>query len=495
MKHNLFLINENQDCAEWLHGLLQNNSTEEEWILVPQNLEELLQHDPCSESDVVLVHLPQDNECYWNRLKPLKQLAFNLPMIMIGEVEDQAMIEQFLNFGAQDYLVKSQITEMVFLQSLRYAIKRYKSLKEQQDSERKFQVIFDQTFELIWLLTPEGIITNINKTALEVIGNSAENLVGLPFWQTLKDHFYPGDQEKLKHSIVAVAHGELIRYEVDLKDALGKIISLDFSLKPVKDECDHVVLLLVEFRDISERKRVELENFKALEKTRELSELRTKFVTTVSHEFRTPLSTILLSSELIEKYSYKWSEEKKKIHTKRIRLAVKRMTELLEDVLLTGKAEARKMEFKPIPINLKLFCQKIIDQLQQHKGSDHRLILINQHPIPDVAIDEDMLKFILNQLLTNAIKYSPKGGTIKLEIMQDSQQIILQVQDQGIGIPETEQEKVFNDFYRGSNVGNISGTGLGLALVKRFVEEHQGKILINSKLGSGTQFIVRFPIQ
>ncbi len=117
-------------------------------------------------------------------------------------------------------------------------------------------------------------------------------------------------------------------------------------------------------------------------------------------------------------------------------------------------------------------CQKIIAQSQEQERFDHQLIFINPHLIPDVAIDEDMLRVILKQLLTNAVRYSPKGAIIKLGTSLNNQQIILKVQDQGIGIPELEQQQVFDKFYRGSNEGNISGTELGLSLVKRFVEAH-----------------------
>lgn len=493
MKHHIFFLHEHQDDVKWFNQFSLQSFCQEDWILVPKNPGDWQEFtSPCC--DLALVYLSLEQEWNSNFLNSLRQWAFNLPMVVILEVPTQTLIERALDLGIQDYLVKSQINEVVILQSIHYAIERFNNLKKQQDSERRFRAIFDQLFELIFLLTPEGKIIDINKTALKVLGIKHKNFVELPLWEALKNHFYPEVKEKLKGSIISASQGKSTRYEVDIKNLWGQMITLDLSIKPILDERNQPILLLAELRDICDQKFAELESLKALTKARELAELRAKFVTRVSHEFRTPMSTLLLSSELLEKYGNQWSEEKNQTHRNRIKLAIKRMTELLEDILLTGQTEAGQVEFKPSLINLSLLCQKIIAKFQEQEGFNHQFMFINPRPIPDVNIDEDMLKVILNQLLTNAVRYSPKGAIIKLEIFQDNQQIILKVQDQGIGIPEPEQKQIFEKFYRGSNVGSISGTGLGLSLVKRFVEAHRGRIIIESQLGVGTEFTVQLPL-
>lgn len=494
MKRQLVLINDDQDHGEWINQLLINRSDPLEWVLIQKTLDQIFNSETVTDFDVVLLSLPENLSCQSPTLQQLKKVASYLPVIVMGETTDQAIAQQLLNLGVQDYLVISELTSSLLVQSLRYAKERYQRLKYQRESERRFRAIFDQTFEAMWLLTPEGCIVESNQTALQLMGTKAEDIVNLPLWQALQKHLFPADQETLKQAIATVVGGELVRYELDVQTPSGTLITLDFSLKPIYNQDQYVDLLLVECWDISQRKWAELETIKSLEKARQLSELRAKFVTTVSHEFRTPMSTILLSSELLEKYSHKWTEEKKQTHTQRIKIAIKRMTELLEDVLLTGQAEAGQLEFKPTLVKVHEVCAKILDKFQNQEGFEHHLVFVNENSSLEAEIDLDMLQVILNQLLVNAIKYSPKGAMIKVKLTQDTQQIILRVEDQGIGIPIEEQYKIFDRFYRGSNVGNISGTGLGLTLVKRFVEAHQGKICLESYLGSGSQFSVHIPV-
>lgn len=494
MKRQVLLIDENRDQGEWLTQLLTNSASFDEWILIQKTLDQVQIYHPPVDFDIILLSLPQHDPPHSPTLEHLKKVAIYIPVIVIGEKADHAIAEQIVSLGAQDYLVTTEITSPLLSHSLRYAMERYQRLKYQRESERRFRAIFEQTFESMWLLTPEGCILESNETALKLIGAQAKDIAGLPLCQALKNSLFSLDLEHLEQAIAAAAEGELVRYEVDIQSPHGKIITLDFSLKPIYNQHEQIDLLLVECWDISQCKWAELETIKVLEKARQLSELRAKFVTTVSHEFRTPMSTILLSSELLEKYSYNWPEEKKQTHTQRIKIAVKRMTELLEDVLLIGQAEAGQLEFKPTLVNVHAFCEKILDKFQHQQGLEHHLVFLNENSDLEAEVDTDMLQVILNQLLVNAIKYSPKGAMIKLKLTQDTQQIILQVEDQGIGIPQEEQHKIFDRFSRGSNVGNISGTGLGLTLVKRFVEAHQGKISLESNLGTGSKFIVKIPI-
>lgn len=231
----------------------------------------------------------------------------------------------------------------------------------------------------------------------------------------------------------------------------------------------------------------------ALKKEQELSELKSRFVTMTSHEFRTPLTTILSSAELLENYSYKWTEEKKLHHLQRIQVAVQRMTQLLNDVLLIGKAEAGKIEFQPLPLDLAAFCHNLVEELQLGT-STHFIDFRIQGQCINACMDEKLLRHILSNLLSNAIKYSDKGGTVDFDLLCEAGAAIFRVQDQGIGIPATEQAQLFNSFHRASNVGTISGTGLGLAIVKKSVDLHGGKIAVNSQVGVGTTFTVTLPL-
>ncbi len=255
---------------------------------------------------------------------------------------------------------------------------------------------------------------------------------------------------------------------------------------------DNEVMAII--RDITKRKRVEEDIRNALEKQKELSLLKSRFISMTSHEFRTPLTTILSSSQLLEKYSNKLAEEKKLQHLHRIQGAVKQMTELLNNVLLIGKAEAGKLQIKSASLDLGQFCRDLVEELQLSTGNNHTIAFCRQGECATACMDEKLLGSILINLLSNAIKYSPLGGTVHFDLICQQGEAIFHVQDQGIGIPTAEQAQLFNSFHRASNVGTISGTGLGLAIVKKSVDLHGGNITVNSEVGVGTTFTVTLPL-
>lgn len=247
--------------------------------------------------------------------------------------------------------------------------------------------------------------------------------------------------------------------------------------------------------EISERKRAEDEVRRALKKEQELSELKSSFITIASHEFRTPLSTILFSAGLLEKYGHKWSEERKLEHLQRIQVAVTNMTQMLEEVLLIGKAEAAKLELTPSRLNLEQFCRLLVEDIQLSTNNTHQIQFYCPSPLAtEVWLDEKLLQHIFRNLLGNAVKYSPEGGTITFELTYTDRTIIFQVKDQGIGIPSVDQAHLFEPFHRGTNVGDIMGTGLGLSIVKSCVDVHQGDINVVSESGAGTTFTVHLPL-
>ncbi len=260
------------------------------------------------------------------------------------------------------------------------------------------------------------------------------------------------------------------------------------------------------------RAKAEAEVRKSLEKERELNELKTLFISIVSHEFRTPLSTILFSASLLENYGNQWSEERRITHLQRIQGAVHHMTQLLEDILILGKYESGTIVCHPHPLNLQEFCQDIIEEFQLTIGSQHKLFFevtqgcsvkagtqsttcLETLPVPEVYLDEKLLRQILTNLLSNAIKYSELGSKVNLELIYLDQQVCFKIHDQGLGIPSEAYQHLFEKFYRASNVGNIPGTGLGLAIVKRSVDLHRGKITVESQLEQGTTFTVWLPSQ
>ncbi len=244
-------------------------------------------------------------------------------------------------------------------------------------------------------------------------------------------------------------------------------------------------------RDITQRKQTELETYNALNKEKELNELKSRFVSNTSHEFRTPLSTILSSAELLQHYGYQWTDQKRNQHFERINSAVQRMTILLNDILMVGQAATDRLEFRPTLLNLDQFCQEIISEFY---GSRSALNFSSQGTVVQRRFDEKLLRQMISNLLSNAIKYSPPTGKIELKVWYEPTETIFCICDEGIGIPKADHPNLFQSFHRGSNVGAISGSGLGLAIVKKVVELHGGKITFKSEIGVGTSFKVIFPV-
>ncbi len=252
------------------------------------------------------------------------------------------------------------------------------------------------------------------------------------------------------------------------------------------------------YQDLQQSKAIERaarQMSKALEKEKELNELKSRFISITSHEFRTPLATIMGSTELLQRYGQKWDEEKKHSHYGRISTAVRRMGDLLEDVLLLGKTDAGKMEFQPLPLNLILFCQTLVQEIILGIDNNrYEIVFCSNSESLEANLDEKLLGRILSNLLTNAVKYSPNGGQIHFYLTCNQKEVIFKIQDRGIGIPVEDKEHLFEFFHRSQNVGQIPGTGLGLAIVKKLVDLHGGTIIVDSEINLGSTFTVTIPI-
>ena len=234
---------------------------------------------------------------------------------------------------------------------------------------------------------------------------------------------------------------------------------------------------------------------RALFQERELSELKTRFVSLVSHEFRTPLGVTMSAVEVLRHYRDRIDNEKHEELLEDIRSATLQMSGLMEQVLLLGRAEAGKLEWRPTRIDLPDLCAKLVDESLQ--ATHHRCParFSSEEDFSDALMDAALLRHILGNLLSNAVKYSPAGSPVELTLRREEDVAVIVIQDHGIGIPEADQARLYEAFHRASNVGETPGTGLGLLLVKRCVELHHGSIHMQSQEGSGTTFTVRLPLR
>lgn len=248
-------------------------------------------------------------------------------------------------------------------------------------------------------------------------------------------------------------------------------------------------------REAAERviKENEVKLREALKKEKELSELKSRFVSMASHEFRTPLSTILSSADLIDAYSETDQQVRREKHTKRIKSAVANLTGILNDFLSLSRLEEGMVVADPSEFALQPFCREILDELQGLLKANQKIALILPEGETGLYLDKKFLKNILINLLSNAIKYSDAGPAIEWEAQVQGNRLLIRITDYGIGIPEEEQQHLFTRFFRAYNVENIQGTGLGLNIVKRYVDMMNGDISFESKPGKGTSFRVTLP--
>jgi signal transduction histidine kinase len=368
----LLLVEDNLADAYLLVEMLEQTDEQKWQIVQAKRLSTAIEYLSGSNFGVVLLDLSLPDSKGLNTVTQIQSAAPELPIVVLTGTDDQELALQAVALGAQDYLVKGEITQEMLVRAIRYAIERGRILKQLQDSERR--------------------------------------------------------------------------------------------------------------------------TLMALEKERELNQLKSQFVSMVSHEFRTPMTTIRLCADKLKGDNPQLTQERRSQYLGLMQGSISDMLQLLDEVLLLARTEAGGLKYEPTSLNLEAFCHELIKTLQL-SASDRKLIFTCQSDCTQVVMDAILLKHILTNLLSNAIKYSPEGSSIQFNLNSQDNIATFQIQDQGMGIPLNDQQRLFETFHRASNVGQIQGTGLGLSIVKRCVDLHNGQIQIDSKVGVGTTVTVTLPLK
>jgi len=245
--------------------------------------------------------------------------------------------------------------------------------------------------------------------------------------------------------------------------------------------------------EIEREKEIEIMLKEALENEKQMNELKTRFISTASHEFRTPLTTVLSSVELIQRYGKNWDLEKQTKHIDRIKESIDHLTKLLDDVLTISRAESGNLKNNPVKVDLDELCRKFIEDVKGNASQAHNIKYKYRASEKEFNLDPKLLRFIFTNLLTNAIKYSPGGGKIGFEFSISGSNLHFVVSDEGIGIAPEDEKHLFEPFYRAGNAADIEGTGLGLSIVKRALDIQGGTIKYKSDLGKGTFVEINIP--
>ena len=269
----------------------------------------------------------------------------------------------------------------------------------------------------------------------------------------------------------------------------------EINAVPLKDINDQINRILVVERNITVQKRAEQEVLKSLSQERALNELKSRFVSMASHEFRTPLSTVLSSISLIDRYTEGENREKIEKHIGRIKSSVQNLNGILNDFLSLDKLEEGNVSSNPVDFDIRELVFDVVDEMEATLKQGQQIEVSCECENNVITTDSKIIKNVLINLMSNAIKYSEPNKKINVDVECRDESLFIKVTDHGIGIPEDEQRHLFERFFRARNVINIEGTGLGLNIVKKYVDLLGGKLDYKSRLGLGTSFIVSLPLK
>ncbi len=373
--------------------------------------------------------------------------------------------------------------------------------KETEESLRSSQELFGKVFETVPVGVSitrlvDGRIISINPYMAAMLDYAPEDMIG-----------HTGAELGIIEAVVRTTQMENLKnlnpvpttFEMDykLKARTGRNVDALMLTQQVKTEGEDAFLSIVV--DVTALKRTEREKAQIeilqseLDKQREVVELKERFISSVSHEFRSPLTIMLTGTGILRLHDGKLSSEQRVERLAKIETQIHYLSELLDRILTIGKARAGKFQFNPQAIDIVHFCRVLFEDFQLTDNNQHQFVFETSGDFSRAKMDEKLLQHILMNLISNAVKYSPNDKEIKLAMTRDDDHVVIEISDQGIGIPEEEQHQVFEPFFRSQNAASVKGTGLGLTITKESVEAHNGSITWQSKVGRGTTFVVRLP--
>jgi len=385
---------------------------------------------------------------------------------------------------------QAQLYEQIQRHAAELELRVAERTAELNHAKERTEAILNSSSDVMILVRTDGTISQVNPAFERVFGCDPDEALSQPFTMLV----VPEQVSLVEGAFATVADTrQPERLEVTVKHHTSTVFDAEMVLSPIVERDGHSLGIVCNLRDITLRKHMERQLRQTLEQEMELSELKSRYVSMAAHDLRNPLAVIQSAFTLLEHYSDRMSAEQKQERYSAIRDSIKRMIDLLDDILIIGQAESGKLTFNPAPVDVIAFCQSLVEETQQAGGTARFIDFSYQGTCGQAWLDAKLLRHILANLLSNAVKYSPEESTITLVVDCQPDQIVFRVQDQGIGIPEADQARLFEAFHRASNVGHIPGTGLGLAIVKQSVDLHGGAITCESREGAGSTFTVVIP--
>ncbi|MAS35600.1 MAG: hypothetical protein CL610_16435 [Anaerolineaceae bacterium] len=363
---------------------------------------------------------------------------------------------------------------------------------ELQASESKYRALIEFAPDPIVIIDETGVITLVNRQTEISFGYEQQELIGRSIDALLPGR--PGDLSLIEDMGDSDPDFRTLaaNLEVAARHKNGMEIPVKIGMSPIHTGAENLIMTYIV--DITAEKQLEASLRAALAHEKELNELKSSFTSIVSHEFRTPLSVILSSTDLLTKYFDRMDQTRRLEKFDNITRQVSRLVKLLDDVLTITRSERVGFEFKPTSLDLVALCEEIIEEVKVGYTKDVTVLFSHQGACQQVSVDEFLFRHILQNLASNAIKYSRDEGIIRIDLNCADTDLTLRVEDRGIGIPEQYKARLFETFHRAANVGQIQGTGIGLTIVKHAVDAHGGSIEVESTEGVGTTFTIFLPI-
>jgi PAS domain S-box-containing protein len=368
------------------------------------------------------------------------------------------------------------------------------------DLRKRFQAIFHNTFQFMFLVSVDGLILEMNQAATNITGIPAKEVIGQAFW-LLDCWLDDAARNKLQTSIFRASGGEFVRYTSEIRNLEGASAVIDFSIKPIFNEIGDIDFFVAEGRDITSIKRMEFERDRERQHAdalNKLNEMKNEFVSQVSHELRTPLASIIGFAQTLLR-SNNLAPKKAQQFLNIILDDGRRLERLVEDLLDISRIESGKSTLLKQPTNIEQIVEYAASIIATEAASKRIAITFAyahdaSHLVP---IDNDRMTQVFVNLLANAVKFTPPDGTIIIGTRSSNASVFVSIADTGVGIPDSDLPRLFEKFYRAkqrdTDGKEIRGTGLGLAIAKQIVELHGGRIGAESTLGKGSTFTVELP--
>jgi PAS domain S-box-containing protein len=465
-------------------GMIQHSVRSGQIVFMPQLLPEHRTRGVAANTQSQLVLPLQTSK------GPIGALDLQSPLPEAFSAQDERVLRAFAEQAS------AAIENMLLYEEIRL----YTQALEERVSERtaesnrakeRVEAILNNSSDAIIMVRADGIIQQTNHAFNTTFGYGMDEAFGRPVAILARGDHADEMVKALRH---VVEENRAQRVELVVRTVDDSAFDADVMLSPITERDGQILSVVCSLRDITDRKRTELELRNALAREKELNDLKSRFISTVSHEFRTPLAMIMTSSDILKSYSHRLTETDKAARLDKIQIEVKNITYMLDDLLQISRSDQiEQIEFHPTRMDLPQICREILREIETGVGVQHRFIFDCMGDYPMAVMDLKLLKRILFNLLSNAVKYSLPEHAISFTLICEQTQKVFLIADEGIGVPEEDQQRLFEAFHRGKNVGHISGTGLGLAIVKHAVGLHGGSIAVKSHVNEGTTFIVTIP--